>query len=239
MNRYGQLGRSLLMPLTIFASILSVLLGWGAAVLASTQPNIVLFVTDDQSPLAGCYGSPIIQTPHLDALAAEGTLFTHAFATTASCSASRSVILTGVHNHANGQYGLSHSKHKFSTFPSAVALSLPAQLQAEGYRTAHIGKLHVTPQSVYPFEHYLPLGKLNRHNTPAWIPVCESFLNAKSHAPFFLYFCTFDPHRGNGTEKSAPQSLKPNRFGNPPAGEQYPGTKEVIYDPKTLPVPSF
>ena len=59
--------------------------------------NVILFVVDDQGKDAGCYGNPIIQTPHLDDLAADGTLFTHAFCTTASCSASRSVILTGRH----------------------------------------------------------------------------------------------------------------------------------------------
>ena len=32
------------------------------------RPNIILFVTDDQSPIAGCYGNRVIQTPHLDAL---------------------------------------------------------------------------------------------------------------------------------------------------------------------------
>jgi hypothetical protein len=45
---------------------------------AATKPNIVLFVTDDQSPIAGCYGSPVMQTPALDALAKEGTRFTAA-----------------------------------------------------------------------------------------------------------------------------------------------------------------
>jgi N-sulfoglucosamine sulfohydrolase len=71
--------------------------------LASAAPrNVVLFVTDDHSPDTGAYGNPIVKTPNLDALAKDGTLFTHAFCTTASCSASRSVILTGLHNHANG-----------------------------------------------------------------------------------------------------------------------------------------
>ncbi|MED5285013.1 MAG: sulfatase-like hydrolase/transferase, partial [Planctomycetota bacterium] len=62
----------------------------------TTRPNIILFVTDDLSPDLGCYGNSAIQTPHLDALASEGVRFTHAFCTTASCSASRSVILTGL-----------------------------------------------------------------------------------------------------------------------------------------------
>ncbi|MDB4452428.1 sulfatase-like hydrolase/transferase [Akkermansiaceae bacterium] len=82
---------------------------------AAKKPNVILFVTDDQSPVAGCYGNSVIQTPHLDALAANGVRFTQAFATTASCSASRSVILTGLHNHFNGQYGHTHAFHKLKT----------------------------------------------------------------------------------------------------------------------------
>jgi N-sulfoglucosamine sulfohydrolase len=57
--------------------------------------NVVLFVTDDQGLDAGCYGNRVLKTPHLDQLAAQGTRFTHAFCTTASCSAIRSVILSG------------------------------------------------------------------------------------------------------------------------------------------------
>jgi N-sulfoglucosamine sulfohydrolase len=204
---------------------------------AATRPNIVLFVTDDQSPIAGCYGSPRIQTPHLDALAAAGTRFTKAFATTASCSASRSVLLTGLHNHANGQFGHTHDYHKFETFAGVAALSLPRQLKALGYRTAHIGKLHVAPESVYSFDRWLKGG--HPHNTPMWAEVCRPLFMEKSAQPFFLCFWTTDPHRGNGEEITAPETLKPNRFGNPPAGQSYPGTEEVVYDPGTLPVPEF
>ncbi|MDB4465855.1 sulfatase-like hydrolase/transferase [Akkermansiaceae bacterium] len=72
-------------------------------VFGAERPNVILFVTDDQSPVAGCYGNSVIKTPNLDALAKEGTMFTQAFATTASCSASRSVILSGLHNHFNSK----------------------------------------------------------------------------------------------------------------------------------------
>jgi len=204
---------------------------------AATPPNIVLFVTDDQSPIAGCYGSPVIQTPHLDQLAQEGTRFTHAFATTASCSASRSVLLTGLHNHANGQYGHTHHYHKFETFTGCAALSLPRQLKSLGYRTAHIGKFHVAPESVYSFDHWLKSG--HAHNTPMWVDNCRPLLEEKSEQPFFLCFWTTDPHRSGTEDETAPEKFKPNRFGNPPAGQSYPGTEEVVYDPATLPVPDF
>jgi N-sulfoglucosamine sulfohydrolase len=82
----------------------------------AAERNIIVFITDDESPTLGCYGDRVAVTPAVDALAADGTLFENAFATTASCSASRSVILSGLHNHANGQYGHQHEFHKFASW---------------------------------------------------------------------------------------------------------------------------
>ena len=78
--------------------------------------NIVVVITDDHGQDTGAYGNPVLRTPNLDALAAEGTLFTHAFATTASCSASRSVVLTGLHNHRTAQYGHEHDYSHFRSY---------------------------------------------------------------------------------------------------------------------------
>ena len=79
----------------LFVSMFALAAVLGSGVSHAAPRNVVLIVTDDQSPDAGCYGNPIVQTPNLDALASDGTRFTQAFCTTASCSASRSVILTG------------------------------------------------------------------------------------------------------------------------------------------------
>src|SRR3982750_2946971 len=87
---------------------------WSAAIAA--QRNVVLIVTDDQGMVAGCYGNSVIKTPNIDALALDATRFTNAFCTTSSCSPSRSVILTGLFNHANGQYGLEHGYNHFNSF---------------------------------------------------------------------------------------------------------------------------
>ena len=72
----------------ILLSLILLLPGFGAERL-----NVILFVTDDQSPVAGCYGNSVIKTPHLDALAKEGTMFTQAFATTAKASHPPQVFL--------------------------------------------------------------------------------------------------------------------------------------------------
>lgn len=67
--------------------------------------NVILFVVDDQGFQAGCYGNEDIRTPNIDRLAASGVRFTRAGCTSASCSASRSVLLTGLHNHATATTG--------------------------------------------------------------------------------------------------------------------------------------
>ena len=55
--------------------------------------------------------------------------------------------MTGLHNHANGQYGHQHSYHHFSSFPNVK--SMPVLLAERGYRTASAGKYHVAPEEVY------------------------------------------------------------------------------------------
>jgi N-sulfoglucosamine sulfohydrolase len=195
------------------------------------RPNVVLVVSDDHGlDAVGCYGNPVIKTPNLDQLAADGVRFTHAFCTSASCSASRSVILTGLYNHANGQYGHQHSYHHFVSFENIK--SLPVLLTEAGYRTARIGKYHVAPEDVYKFEVAL---RGNSRSPVEMAENCRDFIAAHDARPFFLYFCTSDPHRGGGTAEDLPH--KPDRFGNRPQG--YPGVKEVRYELSDVIVPPF
>src|SRR4051794_5357467 len=120
----------------------------------AAEKNIIFIIGDDLSPTLGCYGDKVVKTPAIDALARDGMLFRNAFATTASCSASRSVILSGLHNHANAQYGHQHSYHHFSAYPNVAALTLPRVLAQAGYRTGQVGKYHVAPEEVFHFEQY-------------------------------------------------------------------------------------
>src|SRR5690606_2523752 len=64
---------------------------------------------------------------------------------------------------------------------------------------------------------------------------CRKFLDTQDDRPFFLYFCTADPHRSGG--EVADNEHRPNPFGNTPRG--YPGVKEVTYDPADVIVPPF
>ena len=204
---------------------------------SAAEKNIIFFITDDESPTLGCYGDPVAHSPAIDALAADGLVFRNAFATTASCSASRSVVMSGLHNHKNGQYGHQHHFHKFSSYANVVSLALPRVLQQAGYRTGHIGKYHVAPEAVYHFETYL--------NGPARNPVrmaenCRPFLaDSKDDRPFFLYFGTADPHRGGGIDEGSTLELKPDLFGNLPNQGSHAEVDEIFFDPAVVPVPSF
>lgn len=214
---------------------------WLLASIASSSAqaadrNIVLFVTDDQSPLLGCYGDKTAKTPAIDALASDGMLFRNAFATTASCSPSRSVILSGVHHHKNGQYGLQHDYHKFESFDDVASLTLPRVLAQSGYRTAQVGKYHVGPEFAFHFNSYLN----GSHRNPVEMADnCREFITKSDDHPFFLYFATADPHRSGQLDESSSLKLKPDLFGNLPKHANIPGVVEEIFDPDKLNVPKF
>lgn len=196
---------------------------------SQSKPNIILFVSDDHGMDAlGCYGNPIVKTPNMDRLAEEGVRFTRAYCTSASCAASRSVILTGLYGHATGSYGHVHDYHHFSTYETVK--SLPVLLEQTGYVTARVGKYHLAPESVFRFNHVL---KADPRSTVEMAEVCRDVI--EKDQPFFLYFCPDDPHRGHPFTPDPWDA--PNTFGNRPHG--YPGVKTVRYDPEKVIVPPF
>ncbi len=216
-------------PLAFARSCFLVLLLGVGHVVASERLNIVLFVSDDHGLDAlGCYGNPVIKTPHLDQLAKEGVRFSQAYCTSASCAASRSVILTGQYGHATGSYGHVHDYHHFSTFEGTP--SLPVLLEASGYDTARIGKYHLAPDSVFRFQQVL---EADPRSTVEMAEACEKII--QSERPFFLYFCPDDPHRGHPFTPNPWHA--PNTFGNRPEG--YPSVEPVKYDPQSVILPPF
>ena len=196
----------------------------------ASRPNIVLMVADDHGREAlGCYGNPAVATPNLDRLAGYGTRFINSFCTTASCAASRSVILTGLHNHTNGTFGHTHGAHHFSCFDNVQTLS--ALLGAAGYRTGRVGKRHYAPQHPFPFDWEQAEGSFGRDDV-RMSESCRGFV--REEAPFFLHWCSHNPHRA-AVEDHHP--LKPNSFGNP--REAFPGDEEQTFREDEVVVPSF
>ena len=214
--------------------LLALMLGVPLSAAASAEDtparrNVILIVADDLGFQIGAYGDAQAKTPGLDRLAATGTRFTRAHCTTASCSASRSVLLTGLHNHSTGHYGHAHDAHHFSTYPSVP--SLPVMLAKAGYATCSIGKYHLAPESVYHFENYRNGGIQGARNSAKMADNAIQWISETTDKPFFLYYCSSDPHRGGG----------PGGFGNTNEQGQptYPGCESVTFDPQAIVVPPW
>jgi arylsulfatase A-like enzyme len=74
---------------------------------AVRRPRNVLFLAvDDLRPELPCYGAAHIQAPHIDRLAATGTVFTHAYCQQAVCSPSRTSLMTGLRSDSTRVYDL-------------------------------------------------------------------------------------------------------------------------------------
>lgn len=100
------------------------------------RPNIIVILTDDQRwDAMGISGNPVIQTPNMDQLARESSLFQNAFVTTPICAASRASIMTGLYER----------KHQF-TFRTPplqkqfIDISYPKLLKDAGYHVGFFGK---------------------------------------------------------------------------------------------------
>lgn len=194
------------------------------------KPNIILIISDDHgTDDLGCYGNESIKTPNLDYLAEQGTKFTRAYANTASCSPSRASIYTGLFSHANGAKGLSHHEHDFQIYHTVR--TLPFYLEKAGYTSAHIGKFHNNKEL---FEDWQFLSGDSK-NPVAMADSSAKFIRNHKGDPFFLSFCTTDPHRGGGVLEDDP--LKPNRFHNKDEG--YPGVKTTRFSTDQVEVPYF
>ncbi len=191
----------------------------------SAARNVVVIVADDLGWQLGCYGDKQAKTPNIDKLAAEGVRFTRAYCTTASCSASRSVLMTGLFNHATGHYGHAHGDGHFSTYDSVR--TLPVMMTEAGYRTCSIGKYHLAPEATYHFEAYRNDGIQGSRNSVRMAENAKQWIAEKDDRPFFLYWCSTDPHR-------AAQG-----FANSPKDDFYPGVKPVRFAADEMKVPSW
>lgn len=123
---------------------------FGALLLAASgtaaPPNVLLVIADDATysdlPL---YGGQNVRTPHIDTLASQGMLFSHAYLGMAMCVPCRGELYTG-------RYPLSNGVCWNHSTATPGGRSIVQHLGALGYRVGIAGKVHASPKEVFPFE---------------------------------------------------------------------------------------
>lgn len=132
----------------------------GKQAMAQSRPNVLFIAIDDLNDWIGCLGGhPQAITPHMDTLAARGTLFTNAHCQTPLCNPSRTSVMTGLRPTTTGIYNLEPWFRTVEQFREHV--TLPQAFKRNGYTTYTTGKIYhggypPRPQREEEFDHWGP-----------------------------------------------------------------------------------
>ena len=206
-----------------------------AALENEKPPNIIVILADDLGyGDLGSYGAEMINTPHIDQMAAEGIRLTHAYASGSNCSPSRAGLLTGRYPIRSGMAHQVLFVEDTYGLPSEE-ITIAEMLQTKGYRSAIIGKWHQghTPE-LWPtkqgFDSFYGLPYSNNQKSLALYrdeeiieqPVEQStlterytaetikFIESHRDTPFFIFLSHTMPH--------VPLSVTPSFEGKSKAG---------------------
>jgi arylsulfatase A-like enzyme len=190
---------------------------------SAAKPNLIFILCDDlaQGDL-GCFGQRLIQTPNLDRMAAEGTLFPQLYSGTSVCAPSRSSLMTGLHTgHCPIRANREIQPEGQKPLP-AETLTVAQVLKSAGYATACMGKwgmgMFDTTGSPLKkgFDHFY--GYNCQRHAHSYFPAylwdddrridldgktyaqeliqqdVEKWVRARSGQPFFLFYAATLPH---------------------------------------------
>jgi len=143
-----------------------------------SKPNLIWIMADDLGyGDLGCYGQKLIQTPHLDRMAREGTRFTQFYAGATVCAPSRSVLMTGQHQ------GRTRVRGNAAGIRQALRsddITVAKVLQDAGYATALVGKWGLGDQGV------AEVGRPRKQGFEYFFGYLSQF-HAHNHFPDFLW----------------------------------------------------
>ncbi len=141
-------------------------------------PNIILLVSEDNSPFLGSYGDTVANTPNLDAFAKNGVKFSNAFANAPVCAPSRSTIISGMYATSMGTQHMrsENAAPEFMKF-------FPYYLKKAGYYTTNRVK-----------KDYNTADQDSVWDVSDWWAWKDALKDKKSEQPFFLMYNTWMSH---------------------------------------------
>ncbi len=169
--------------------------------LSDERPNILLFITDDESWMErSAYGWSTLPTPHFDRVARDGVLFTQAYTSAPSCAPSRAATLTGRNfwELDQGAFIQAWVPDQFPVFPALLAQA--------GYHIGHTGKgwgPGVSPEGAHkspsgPSYNKITIPKERRVKHMSSIDYAanfKAFLEVRGEdQPFYFWVGTQEPH---------------------------------------------
>jgi len=173
------------------------------------RPNILWIVSEDNSPLLGCYGDLFATTPNLDKLAKQGILYENAFANAPVCAPARSTIITGMYACSMGTH---HMRSRYS-IPSFIR-TYPDFLREAGYYCTNRSKTD-----------YNILGD----DKKPW-DECSGRANYKTRRPNQPFFCIFNLGVSHESSIHKPQTTTKHDPAKVPLPPYHPDTPEIRHD---------
>jgi uncharacterized sulfatase len=183
------------------------------------QPNIVFIIADDLTYTdISCYGGKNVQTPNIDSIAEEGIRFERCFQASAMCSPTRHNIYTGLYPVKSGAY-------PNSTLAYDGTKSVAHYLNEAGYRVGITGKLHIWPESVFPFEYLNKDEDPNQYENDPSLKAVEKFLSRDPNQPSCTFICYNEPHTpwtlGDASQFDADKLVLPPYFVDTPTTRKH------------------
>jgi N-acetylgalactosamine-6-sulfatase len=240
----------LLVFLTLFLAFLSIT---PSAAQQNKNPNIIFIFADDLGwGDLSCYGNDRIETPELDKLADEGTLFTQFYVAGSVCSPSRAGIMTGQYPARNRIFGHLATKkiNERREMPNALdpaVFTLTDMLKSAGYATAHLGKWHLgnIPPTAYGIDYYRtddasnvadegPLDiwnyALRPSSTKDIFDAALQFIDGVGGQPFYANVWLTDMHATlNPSQEQMDRVTEQSRWNQPIPGVNYSGVEQVYF----------
>ncbi|KGM45966.1 arylsulfatase [Neobacillus niacini] len=144
------------------------------------KPNVLLIMVDQMRfDCLSSAGHPIVETPNLDQLAAEGVTFGNAYSATPTCVPARAAVLTGMSQVSTGRVGYQ------DRVPWDYPHMLPEEMSRAGYHTQCVGKMHVYPsRNLCGFHNVILHDGYLHHNRFKNTPYQESFEQTDDYLPW-------------------------------------------------------